>query len=475
VVSTLNNHAAVGKASRQVNTATRPEQRNCAGSFVNTTHHTVRCLALTLALLAAACGVTVTPTPIPATPTPSPVPQVVSTRLMALLVGQVELVDQCLRVRSRDGSVSLLLVWPADITATVSGETVLVTDLLLKTQATWYLGDIVTMAGGNLPTLDKSVQPIGPANCPGPYWVVGSVDPSATPTAAPSSTPAPTLTATPTLTPPPASVEASQPVNLRAGPGTEYDVVGQLTAGQTYPVVGQVGEWWAVTPDNGRTAWVLKLVVAFTGDAQTVPVSAAPPTPTIPPGASEVTQDGIVTFTSTVFGITFSYKPAQLGAQVRTRVAADRVYVSYVDNVTDPGQYVQVFHKTPSDSLQQAIQEQILRGYRLDDCRLVLLSGSPNEGVTAPRGYVFAKIRLPPPPSTTPDPSADMLATQAAQYQSCPQPYTEFGGQVYFMEDTRHPDRFFFLKIGQYSIFSIGPSVYGDPWQSTLRVMDVGQ
>ena len=42
---------------------------------------------------------------------------------------------------------------------------------------------------------------------------------------------------------------------------------------------------------------------------------------------------------------------------------------------------------------------------------------------------------------------------------------------VHFIKDTRHPDRFFFFKIGQYSIFGAGPGEYGYPWQDTLRVL----
>lgn len=204
------------------------------------------------------------------------------------------------------------------------------------------------------------------------------------------------------------------------------------------------------------------------------PSSTMSPTPTLPPGASEVTQNGIVTFTSTVFGIAFSYRPFQFDAKVRTRVAADRVYVYYTDLVSDPGQYVQVLHKAPADSLQQAIRQQILHGYSPDDCRLVMAEGHTYEGVVAPPGYFFASIRLAPSPTATWDPvSVDTWATERAQYQKCPQSYTEWGGQAYFMEDTRHPDRFFFFKIGQYWIYSAGPSEYGDPWQSTLRVLEV--
>jgi hypothetical protein len=150
-----------------------------------------------LVLLAAACGAMVTP--MPATATPRPTQEVVSTRLMAELMGQLELVDGCLRVRSSYGPESLLLVWPVDITATVSGETVVMADSLLGTQTTWHLGDSVVAAGGypDSPIAGVPLRIIGPATCPGPYFVVSEVYQSSSPTPTTTSTEAPASTPTP--------------------------------------------------------------------------------------------------------------------------------------------------------------------------------------------------------------------------------------------------------------------------------------
>jgi hypothetical protein len=191
-------------------------------------------------------------------------------------------------------------------------------------------------------------------------------------------------------------------------------------------------------------------------------------TPTLPPGVSEVTQDGLITFTSTVLGITFSYRPVQFDAAVRTYVSGDKVYVYYTDQAAD-GQYVQVFRKAPGDSLMQAIQKQILQGYDPNNCLVRKLS-IPDDQYVPPNTYVFGMILTPVLPTVSA--SDDDIATHSAQVQKCPQPFTMFNGAAYFMEDTRHPDRFFFFKIGQYWIYSNGPSEYGDPWQDTLRVID---
>jgi hypothetical protein len=344
-----------------------------------------RWLATALSLLIAACGTTIQPTQIRAPPSP----EVISTRLMALLIGQLVMVNQCLRVQASYGPDSFLLVWPADFEASVNGDMVQVTDMLLKKQATWHLGDTLQVAGGEIPGLDPSLRPV-PANCSGPYWVVGDVGESSTPTPALTSTPAPTIAATPTVTP--------------------------------------------------------------------------------PPGVTELAQDGLVTFTSTVFGLTFSYRPVQFGANVRTLMSGDKVYVYYTDAPPTNGQYVQVFHKAPADSLRQAIQTQFLAGVSPKDCPIVD-NWHPSEAAM-PQSDVFAAIML---PLALDNHLVFDVATAEVEAQKCPPTYTQNGGSAYFMEDTRHPDRFFFFKIGQYWIYSAGSPQHGYPWQDTLRVIDASQ
>jgi len=110
-----------------------------------------------------------------------------------------------------------------------------------------------------------------------------------TPTSAPTSTatwtPEPTSKpVTPTATPLPVPrFTANQTVNVRAGPGTNYPVVGQLSTGQAYDITGMnpEGGWWQFTY-NGQPAWVSgELVQAF--DLSGVQVARSiPPSPTAP-------------------------------------------------------------------------------------------------------------------------------------------------------------------------------------------------
>jgi hypothetical protein len=72
-------------------------------------------------------------------------------------------------------------------------------------------------------------------------------------------------------------------VNVRLGPGTEYDKVGVLIAGQEAPALGRSpgGDWIQIeypgVPDN--IAWVYASFVVLES-AQMLPIVEIPPTPT---------------------------------------------------------------------------------------------------------------------------------------------------------------------------------------------------
>jgi len=109
------------------------------------------------------------PTSVPAAPTP----QVVSTRLTALLVGELEVVGNCVRVKTTYGSGSYLLVWPPDFDFGVSDTSVHIADRLLREEITWRVGDSVRLGGGEIPSLVEKLRSRVPANCDGPYWLFG--------------------------------------------------------------------------------------------------------------------------------------------------------------------------------------------------------------------------------------------------------------------------------------------------------------
>lgn len=68
-------------------------------------------------------------------------------------------------------------------------------------------------------------------------------------------------------------------LNVRAGPGTDYRIVGKATSGAQYAVLGrnQAGDWLLVqlSDDAADTGWVAAEFVQLDGDARALPVTAA--------------------------------------------------------------------------------------------------------------------------------------------------------------------------------------------------------
>jgi hypothetical protein len=91
----------------------------------------------------------------------------------------------------------------------------------------------------------------------------------------------------PSATPPPVRVESFQQTNVRAGPGTMYDQVGVMVAGQIGEVLGRSpdSQWIKIVyigaPDN--TGWVFRDLVNLVGELPNIPTVIPPPTPTLPP------------------------------------------------------------------------------------------------------------------------------------------------------------------------------------------------
>ena len=88
-------------------------------------------------------------------------------------------------------------------------------------------------------------------------------------------------------TPPEIRVEAYQDVNVRAGPGTDYDPVGKLIRGQSGAILGRSPDssWLKIVYIGGpeNTGWVFKDLVRVIGDVPSMPTIIPPPTPTLPP------------------------------------------------------------------------------------------------------------------------------------------------------------------------------------------------
>lgn len=109
-----------------------------------------------------------------------------------------------------------------------------------------------------------------------------------TPLSAGTLVPAPMLTSTSTPTPTsyPKAVVNTTVLNLRSGPGTSYDRVGQVRRGEELAMLGRNadGEWLKVRTSLGAEAWIAADFVDIRqGTVDGLLVLKAPPTPTISP------------------------------------------------------------------------------------------------------------------------------------------------------------------------------------------------
>jgi len=118
------------------------------------------------------------------------------------------------------------------------------------------------------------------------------------PEPAPTSTPTPTPTVT--SVPTPFAIVQAEVLNVRAGPGTSYPVVGRLTDGESVNIIGQSvdGAWWQVCCVDQKQGWVSGALVEAQGRLGDVPVITdvppPPPTPTPrPPTPTPVPQASV--------------------------------------------------------------------------------------------------------------------------------------------------------------------------------------
>lgn len=91
----------------------------------------------------------------------------------------------------------------------------------------------------------------------------------------------PTEANTPTPTIPMAAVNRG--TNCRSGPGTEYDIIGELLVGQQAEVVGVFPDWdyWIIkNPGKVGDCWLWGEYATVTGETAGLPRFTPPPTPT---------------------------------------------------------------------------------------------------------------------------------------------------------------------------------------------------
>lgn len=146
---------------------------------------------------------------------------------------------------------------------------------------------------------NASVEPALPTNTPVPTFTAtpagaapatGGGEVSSQTPSQPAATPAPAVAAAAAATATPESpmvTIGNVLMNVRGGPGTNYNVVGTASPGQEFRITGKspgLGDWWQIDY-GGRTGWVYSQLVTA-ANAETVQVALnipAPPPPTATP------------------------------------------------------------------------------------------------------------------------------------------------------------------------------------------------
>lgn len=150
-------------------------------------------------------------------------------------------------------------------------------------------------------------------------------------------------------------------------------------------------------------------------------------------------------YRSAALGVAFTYDPTTTGVLEQ----GSSIYVYSLGGNPLQGQRLDMFPKQSGESLEQAIRERILAGYDERSCAVE----ASTQGA-----YMQAEITYPAPS----DPSAPFWQNAPL----CNAAYDRAGGIRYFLYDSGHPDRFYFLDLGQYAIAA--PS--GQPWQDTITI-----
>lgn len=166
----------------------------------------------------------------------------------------------------------------------------------------------------------------------------------------------------------------------------------------------------------------------------------------------------VKTFNSSKLGISFQYFTGEGGTN-EVKEVGNKVLVG-----GENGQFVEMFSKSPEDTLAVAIQKKFLTGISETDCFIKVLPNTSSfaGGPVPPSNHEKATIAYPFDPD-------NFMETQ----HKCPPQYSMTNGISYFLMDQNHPSKFFFFSIGQYAISAEAGSQPGlKSWQDTFKVIN---
>ncbi len=167
-------------------------------------------------------------------------------------------------------------------------------------------------------------------------------------------------------------------------------------------------------------------------------------------------NNSVKTYTSQRLPVSFQYSesmgdPFSLSTEkIQVQETGNKIYVYPSTIKAEEGQFVEVFQKSESESLEEAIQ------------RTILINKDPNRCIVTTKNEgnkTIAEITFPSDPN-------DSLDSLFANTSYCSEAYAQTNGKRYFMEDSSNPEVYVFISIGQYGI-NVDDTT---PWQDTIKI-----
>jgi len=158
-------------------------------------------------------------------------------------------------------------------------------------------------------------------------------------------------------------------------------------------------------------------------------------------------------------GISFLYLDLDYDGKnkIVTKEMGNRVYIYAEAYTYDTGQFIEIFEKPSSLSLEETLKKTFLENYSTNDCIAITETTSSSY----PTSYVQANIKVP-------GEFTDLVGMQS-KWQKCPNTYTQTNGMSFFLMDQNHPRKFAFFSIGQYGIAADKKDTL---WQDTIKFLD---
>lgn len=193
--------------------------------------------------------------------------------------------------------------------------------------------------------------------------------------------------------------------------------------------------------------------------------SAISPAAQLSPSASASSEtvqvaEGQEKYINHTYGFSFEFPTVLQGEPINVKEVGNKIYVYNFKYPYTQGQYVEIFPKSASDTLDQAIQKQFLTNIAPKDCFVKDAKGDTL--ASFPATYSIKTLGYPV------DENTDVPAF--AQPNKCPEPYAATNGISYFLGDSKHPKFYLFFSIGQYGIDVQSPQKKG--WQDTVLFTD---